>query len=215
MDTLQIAHIAAQEELNLVQRVFLAAERQNHRVVIFTAASRGSGCTWLVGRVAKSLVEHAGASVCAVDANLHWPSLHTVLGLDNQHGLLQAMVQTQPIRNFLRPVKNTTFFVLTSGGSVADSHKVLLSDAFKSRVAELAEEFDYVLIDTPAINASNDATLVARQSDGVVLVLEANSTKRDTAQNAKLALEAVHVPILGAVLNKRTYPIPESIYRRL
>jgi Mrp family chromosome partitioning ATPase len=52
-------------------------------------------------------------------------------------------------------------------------------------------------------------------ADGVVLVLEANSTRRVTAKKAKQALEAANVRILGTVLNNRTFPIPEGLYRRL
>ncbi len=46
-------------------------------------------------------------------------------------------------------------------------------------------------------------------------VVEADSTRRHTAQKAKQDLESAGAPVLGVVLNKRTYPIPESIYRVL
>jgi Mrp family chromosome partitioning ATPase len=48
-----------------------------------------------------------------------------------------------------------------------------------------------------------------------VLVLEANSTRRVAARKAKQALEASSVRVLGTVLNNRTFPIPEKIYRML
>ena len=52
-------------------------------------------------------------------------------------------------------------------------------------------------------------------SDGVVLVLEANSTRRVAARKAQQAVEAANVRVLGTVLNNRTFPIPEKIYRLL
>jgi Mrp family chromosome partitioning ATPase len=49
----------------------------------------------------------------------------------------------------------------------------------------------------------------------MVLVLEANATRRDATARITERLYAMQVKVLGAVLNKRTFPIPESLYRRL
>jgi Mrp family chromosome partitioning ATPase len=47
----------------------------------------------------------------------------------------------------------------------------------------------------------------------MVLVIAAGSSKRDIAVNTKMLLEAARIPILGAVLNKRTFPVPDKVYR--
>jgi Mrp family chromosome partitioning ATPase len=52
-------------------------------------------------------------------------------------------------------------------------------------------------------------------SDGVIFVVEANSTRRETTKRFKESLEEVRVRVLGVVLNDRTFPIPESVYRKL
>jgi Mrp family chromosome partitioning ATPase len=52
-------------------------------------------------------------------------------------------------------------------------------------------------------------------ADGLVLVIEANITRRETAQKIKQDLELVGVCLVGAVLNNRTFPIPDSLYRHL
>ena len=51
--------------------------------------------------------------------------------------------------------------------------------------------------------------------DGIVLVVEANSTRRVAAQKVKERLHAANARLLGAVLSDRTFPIPEAIYRKL
>ena len=48
-----------------------------------------------------------------------------------------------------------------------------------------------------------------------MLVLEANATRREAAFRVSEHLRASQIRVLGAVLNKRTFPIPESLYRRL
>jgi Mrp family chromosome partitioning ATPase len=82
-------------------------------------------------------------------------------------------------------------------------------------MAEMRGMFDYVLIDAPPVNLSNEAALLGQQADGVVLVIEANCTHREAARKAKERLEAAKSPVLAAVLNNRRFPIPEGIYRRL
>jgi Mrp family chromosome partitioning ATPase len=57
--------------------------------------------------------------------------------------------------------------------------------------------------------------LLSRWTDGVVLVVEANATRRDAARRVKEILDAAGVSLLGVVLNNRTFPVPEAIYRRL
>jgi capsular exopolysaccharide synthesis family protein len=203
---------AEEEELRVLE-VFLSGS-DNH-IVAFTGVNRSNGCTWTVSRIARRLSDHVTGKVCVIDANLRWPALHMSMGVANTSGLLQAVTQDDPIKNFARQVGDTNLWVVPAGGAVTDSHRRLMDPRFAVRLRELAREFDYVLIDAPAINASADARLLARISDGVVMVIEANTTRRDSAESAKKVLENSKTPILGAILDKRTYPIPDHIYRRL
>jgi len=82
------------------------------------------------------------------------------------------------------------------------------------RLAELGREFDYLLIDSPALSICNDAVVLGCASDGVVMVLKANSSRRESAKKALDELQTARARVLGAVLNQRTFPIPESIYRK-
>jgi Mrp family chromosome partitioning ATPase len=83
------------------------------------------------------------------------------------------------------------------------------------RMSELRAEFDYVLLDVAPLNSSNHGRILGSWCDGVALVLKANSSNRKVARKALEELQAAKVPVLGAVLNQRTFPIPDSIYRRL
>jgi Mrp family chromosome partitioning ATPase len=85
----------------------------------------------------------------------------------------------------------------------------------KERLAELRSAFDYVLIDAPPLNSYADAMVFGRLADGVVLVLEANATRREAALRVAESLRSAKISVLGAVLNKRTFPIPSALYKRL
>jgi Mrp family chromosome partitioning ATPase len=89
------------------------------------------------------------------------------------------------------------------------------SENLKRRLTELRCQFDYVLIDAAPMNTCKDCIVLGKSSDGVVLVLKANSSNRKAARKALQELQAARTTVLGAVLNQRTFPIPDSIYRRL
>ena len=72
-----------------------------------------------------------------------------------------------------------------------------------------------MLIDSPPLNTYSDGVAVGQMADGLVLVLEANSTRRDAAAKIAENLRASQIRILAAVLNKRTFPIPGSLYNLL
>ncbi len=105
--------------------------------------------------------------------------------------------------------------MLSNGSFAADAAEsagLLNSETMKVRVMELRNEFDYVLIDSAPMNTNAEGALLGQLADGLVLVLEANSTRREAAVRITESLRSSNVRVLGAVLNKRTFPIPESVY---
>jgi succinoglycan biosynthesis transport protein ExoP len=215
MTPARLVQLLSEEEIRLIDNLFFTQDAKRITVA-FTAPERRSGCSWLVARIAQRLAARVEGSVCAVDANLHWPSLHAVFGIPNERGLIQAaMLPEEPIRNFAVRILETNLWVIPSGGPTSDSAAMLSSETMKSRVAELAREFDYILIDTPAMKPCADSSAIGRMADGMVLVIAADASKRDIAVNTKMLLDAANIPILGAVLNRRTFPIPDKIYRYL
>ena len=205
---------ASGEIARLAQRVFLlSGDAASPRAVAFCGIERGSGTTWLCARVARAVAAQSGKMVCAVDVNLHAPALHTYLRVANRSGLADAMRRTGPIRNFLTLGPASNLWVLPGGLDSAGF--VLTSECVRERVDELRAEFDYLILDSPPVTVSSDAALLGKQLDGVVVVVGANSTRRETARKAVESLAAAHVRLLGTVLNKRTFPIPEALYRWL
>jgi len=91
----------------------------------------------------------------------------------------------------------------------------LNSRSMKSRMHDLRSEFAYVLIDAPPMNSYADGATLGQATDGIVLILEANSTRRESALKIMEQLRAAGVAVLGAVLNKRTFPIPKTLYQIL
>ena len=84
-----------------------------------------------------------------------------------------------------------------------------------SNLLSLRFAFDYVLLDCPALSVSEEASLLAPETDGVICVVEADNTKREQIQVARQTIENANGKFLGFVLNKRQYPVPDWLYKRL
>jgi Mrp family chromosome partitioning ATPase len=204
-----------EEAVNLVQRVFLTAPELVPHVVVFTSAQSGAGCSWVCAHTGEALANRVSGTVCVVDANLRAPAMHRYFRVDNFCGLTQALLQDDPIVNYVQQISGRKLWVLPSGPTSAEQPAPWASDRLALRVTELRREFTFVLIDCPAMNLYADVTSLSSLADGAILVLEADFTRREAALQAKHALVAANFRLLGAALNKRSFPIPEFIYRRL
>jgi polysaccharide biosynthesis transport protein len=211
---LPVDQLAHEEALRLVQRLFSLQTQNAPRLVVFAAVDKGSGCSQICARVAEALPANVRGSVCLVEANFRSPSLPEMFGTTNHFGLTDALLGQGPIRTFTKPLHTENLWLLSSGSLAADSPSLLNSNRIKARFEELRKEFDYTLVDAPPLSRYADAVALGQLADGLVLVLEANSTRREVAQSVAANLQAAKVRVLGAVLNKRTFPIPEALYRR-
>jgi len=207
--------LAREESLKLIQSLFLSRGEESPRVIVFAGMDSGNGCSWICAHAAETLASQRLGNICLVDANLRSPSLPELFGVSNHYGLTDSLSKSGSIRDFAKVVRSDNLWLLSCGSLAATSAGLLNSETMKLRVAELREEFDYVLIDSPPLNAYSDGLALAHLTDGLVLVLEANATRREAAAKVTENLRAAQIKILGAVLNKRTFPIPEPLYNLL
>lgn len=207
--------IARDEVTKLVHRLFMTPGPSRPRQVVFTGTERGNGSSWMCARVADILAAQVSGSVCVVDSDVIAPTLHQEFQVQNVFGLGDALLGGEPIRQYVQQLSRHNLWLLSSGSVSKQSREQLTMEAMRHRMSELRAEFDYVLLDVAPMSASNHAALLGSWCDGVTLVLKANSSTRKSARQAIKDFEAAQTPVLGAVLNQRTFPIPERIYNRL
>jgi protein-tyrosine kinase len=204
-----------EESMKLVQRLFLLPGADAPRIVVFSGVETGDGASWVCLHAGEMLASQVESSVCLVDANLRTPFLHEHFRGDTLRGITDAILQPGPIHDFAHRVNGGNLWLLPCGSKYSDPHGLLKSDRLCSRMDELKAAFNYVLIDGPPVNLYADTSLLGKLADGVVLVVQANFTRREAAKKAKESLEFANVRVFGTVLNKRLFPIPESLYRRI
>jgi Mrp family chromosome partitioning ATPase len=203
------------EILKMVQRVFLMPGAAKSRTVVVSGMEAGNGCSWITARMAEVLAAQITGSVCVVDANLRSPGLHREFGVANHYGLTDALQVNDPVRRFVTSLSRPNLWLLSCGSELEGMQTLLGSDRMRVLLPELQREFDHVLIDAPPMESGDDPVMLSRNAEGIVLVLRANSSRRERARKAVRDLEAANVKVLGAVLNHRRFPVPEKIYRKL
>jgi Mrp family chromosome partitioning ATPase len=206
--------LAGEEEAKLVQRLFLSGHGAL-RLVVFCGVERGYGAGQVCARASEVLAAQVPGRVCAVDANFSLPQLHPHFGVASCPGLTDAVSDPGPLQSFIRKTHIANLWLISCGSKASDGRTLLQPDRLQARLGDLRAQFDYVLVSAPPAHLSADTIALGQFSDGVVLVLEANSTRREVAQKSKLSLETANVKLLGAVLNNRTFPIPKAIYSKL
>jgi Mrp family chromosome partitioning ATPase len=199
------------EILKLVHVLFLSSANAPHHVMfcgVDTEDSSGSVCA----SAAQALANEVSGRVCLVDAKGRGSSLQRALNLDESDS--PSSTSLVPNSSLARQIDRNLWLVsVVHLGAVGVSHGG--AEQMCSRLLDLRKEFGYLLVDAPPLGVDIMASVLGQVTDGVVLVLEANATRRATARRAVETLEAANVPLLGTVLNNRTFPIPEKLYRRL
>lgn len=206
--------IAREEELKLVQRIFLAQEN-SPQMVLFSGFERDTGCASICIRTGEILAAQSEGSVCLVDMGLRVPSLHEYCGVRNDRGLAEAVTESAPIQDFAQQLLPANLWMIPSGHGAPQLNFASVADQLRTRMEELRKAFSYVVVHSGSLWLNADAMLISKWTDGVVLILEAHSTRRDTARRIKESLAVANARVLGVVLNNRTYPIPETLYSRL
>ena len=172
--------------------------------VLVSSPSGSDGKTTIALQFARSIAS-TGKKVLLVDANLRSPTLHQQLKLQNEQGLKQLLSEPHETKKqrLIQPLRDMeNLFVLTSGGVSSESGQLLASETMKRLMAKFEENFDFVIYDTLQLEGYTDAKFIAPNTDGVLLVVRLNQTKRKLLQSAIEELEAFNIQTLGIIANE-------------
>jgi Mrp family chromosome partitioning ATPase len=179
------------------------------KVVLFSASRGGEGTTTIVREFALTLSVVFKLSVLVVDANAN-------------HGAARALgrTDTPPLADLLRSLRanngqqaKETGVTVTILDPMATNGSAWQPPAGASLADSLRGCFDYVLFDAPALGNSATAVSLARHVDGVVIVVDSERTRWPVAEHTKKAYETTGAKVLGVILNRRAFHIPQWIYK--
>lgn len=204
------------ELCDLWGRLFLTLPADRPKRLLITAAGRDEGVTEVAcGMALAAGLHQTDHSIALVDLNVRHPRVARLLGVHNVPGVAEVLSAVASLEAALKTFSGTVLGVLPAGGPQTRPLSLLSGQPIRNLFEQLCERYDHVLIDAPAVNCHPDAQLLAPMVDGVVLVVRAGRTSREAAAQARKRLQLAGARLLGVVLNDRTYPLPEFLYRRL
>ncbi len=179
-----------------------ASVGQPLRSLLITSPAPSEGKSWTAANLGAVLAQ-AGQRVILIDADLHRPRQHHIFKLPNNLGLTSALLADEhDTEKMLQDAPTPGLRVLTSGPLPPNAAELLGSARMTSLLAALAEVSDLVIVDSPPATALADTAILATQTDGVLLVLDATKTRREVAERALEGLSSVRARVIGAVLNR-------------
>ena len=176
-------------------------ENSEKKTVLVTSTLAGEGKSTVALNLAKALVRD-GHKVVILDADLRSQSIARMLGdMAVGNSLLDCLKDPNlPITDCIRTDKSGTLQYI-SGRSTDKRHYTLEHRAMRRIIDELAEAYDYVVIDTPPSEVVSDATALCRYAECVLYVVKQDYAKRSQVINAITALHQKDVKIAGCVFN--------------
>lgn len=169
------------------------------RVITITSPGPREGKSTICANLAVVLAQ-AGKEVALLDCDLRRPVVHKVFELRNISGVVQALADNVEVAELWHePVKNLK--IMTAGPIPPNPAELLGSERFSMLLADLREKFDYVLIDAPPVQLVSDPAIIASQGDGVLLVLDAQNTRKLSVRRSVRSLEAVGANVIGTIMN--------------
>ena len=182
------------------------------KVILITSALPQEGKTTTSINTAIVLAQK-GTRVLLIDADLRRPSIHKALGMGPKTGLSNvltgnATLQQAVARSSILP----TLFVLTAGTPPPNPAELLASSNMKDILAELREQYDHIIVDTPPTLSVTDAVVMSTRADAVVLVIRSGQTTKQALRRARDLLMQVNARVAGVLLNAVDLTSPDYYY---
>jgi capsular exopolysaccharide synthesis family protein len=169
--------------------------------VLVTSAASGEGKTSIAGNLALALAR-VGQRVILVDADLRRPRVHELFAASRGPGLTDVLLGSEKVSAVIQNSTTPGLWHISAGTHAARSADLLGSERLPPLISSLSEAFDWVIVDSAPVLAVADTSFVARAVSAVLLVVDADATKRETVQAAIERLEALHARPIGVVLNR-------------
>ncbi len=174
----------------------------NAKNTLFITSTRANEGKTTISINLASTYAHAGNRVLLIDADLRNPSLHKIMGGQDQHGL-SGYLAGEVSLNQLAQASNVQNLDIIPAGKVAhDPAEMLSSRRMEDLIQAATENYDMVIIDGPPILGLADAMILASLATLTVIAVDAKNTRTTTINNALKRLRQSGLSVAGLLLNK-------------
>jgi protein-tyrosine kinase len=171
------------------------------KTIMVTSATEGEGKTFVAANLAAGIAHDLHFHALLVDCDLRNPSLSYWFGVQNGHGLSDYLVGRAQLSELLKKTEMEKLTLLTGGSAQAKPAELIGSRRMEALVNELKSRYAdrYIILDATPLLATTEPEVMARLVDGILIVVRAGVTPRETLKQAIASLDPKK--ILGFVLN--------------
>ena len=191
------------EQVKLIrENVDYLCQQQEAQTILITSGESGTGKSTVSANLAVAYAQK-GTRTLLIDADLRKPTQHYLFSQEMHVGLSNYIRRDISIESCVQQVilEDCEFSIITSGAIMSNPNDLLASSKMTAALQEVKQLYDVVIIDTPPVNVVSDALILAKKVDGVLLVVHADKTNKQSAKNAVKKLRLVNANILGVVAN--------------
>ncbi len=185
------------------------------RAILVTSSLHAEGTSTVAYHLSIAFTADTKTKVLLVDGNLRRSRIGKIFKLENKPGLSDIIKGDADAKNCIHKTKYPNLFVITSGNGCARPSEIFESDEMQAVFNSYRDTYDYIIFDSAPVNAYPDTLILSPLVDGIVLIVKAENTRREIVKNAKEQLEKNKGNLLGVVINRRKFVLPEFIYKRL
>ena len=204
------------KELSTMEGNILGAAREREvKTILVTSCNPLEGKTTTAISMAFALASKSNYRVTLEDGNLQSPKIHELFNVGPFPGLSELLTLKTEIKEVARGTDLGNLVIIPHG---SDAYKKLDSfdpEAFRDKLDYIKQNSDYVVFDAQSLSGTSDVPLISKYFDGIIFVVECEKTRWEVLQQAKEKISSTGGNILGVVLNKRIYYIPEKLYAKV
>lgn len=142
-----------------------------------------------------------GKNVLLVDTDFRRPSLHKLFNFSNKKGFTDLLWGRVGMEAVVQETGIKGLSVLTSGPTPPDPVLLFKSKRMGEAISHLEEKYDYLIFDSAPILVKNDAVLLMKYLDDLVLVLKSGGTSHQAILKASEIFKSVEIRPSGVILN--------------
>jgi capsular exopolysaccharide synthesis family protein len=196
------ASLEAEQYRALRHRVEQRHKADGLTVVGISSPGGGDGKTTTAINLAGALAQDRNARVLLLEVDLRRPSIGALLGLGDpgSRGLVHAILDPGlGLADVVQSLPTYNLDVVVAGQAPPSPYEILQSPRFGELLAEARRDYDYVVLDTAPLVPVQDCRVIARQMDGIVLVVAAHHTPRPMLEAALDIIDPAQM--IGLVFN--------------
>jgi polysaccharide biosynthesis transport protein len=191
--------------------ILFSRKDENFNSLVVISAGMGEGKSTTVLNLA-TVFAQAGQRTLVVDSDLRRPTLHKLLRLSNNVGLINFLLKQNTLEEAIQTTAVPMLDFLASGKLPGGSMNILGSGQMKSLISELKQRYDFILFDSPPIMGLSDASVLASEIDMAVQIIQYRRYPQLMNIRAKQMVEKVGGNLVGIVLNNINMAQDESYY---